>query len=74
MLNLKTQSKVSCEDAYDSKNPFSPTFETPTHHVYIPLVPKHKESRCLVCKNMCCLIMIAVITVTIVIVVIILRE
>ena len=67
MLNLKTQQKVSCEDVFDNndENPFSPRFGTHTHHVYIPLVKKDNDSKCALCKNICCLVIAATIIVII---------
>ena len=72
MLNLKTQQKVSFEDVFDNndENPFSPRFGTHAHHVYIPLVKKDNDSKCALCKNICCLVIAATITVIIVVAVI----
>ena len=76
MLNLKTQQKVSFEDVFDNndENPFSPRFGTHAHHVYIPLVKKDNDSKCALCKNICCLVIAATITVIIVVVVIMVRQ
>ena len=68
MLNLKTQEESLGQEAFDDTNPFSPTFGTPAYHIYIPLVPRHNESKCAICKTICCVIISAMIIVSAVVI------
>ena len=63
MLNLKTQEESLGQETFDDTNPFSPTFGTPAYHIYIPLLPRHNESKCAICKTICCVVIFAVIVV-----------
>ena len=55
MLNLKYAERVPDRDNFDTENPFSPTFNTATRHIYIPLVAGPREPRCLNCNNAACI-------------------
>ena len=63
MLNLKTHGSLDEQEDFDESNPFSPTFGTPAYHIYIPLVPRHNESKCAICKTICCVIISAMVIV-----------
>ena len=44
------------EQEIDCVGPFSPTGNIGDNEVYIPLAPRDKRSKCIVCKIACCCI------------------